>query len=69
MITEIDFKVTGEERKKQNVRYSTKVGYKYVLNILRKEQFAKRNIRDIKVSDVQLWMIKLTNDGRGYIVH
>lgn len=51
---------------KQNVRYSTKVGYKYVLNILRKEQFAKRNIRDIKVSDVQLWMIKLTNDGRGY---
>ena len=30
---------------KQNVRYNTKVGYKYVLNILRKEQFAKRNIR------------------------
>lgn len=51
---------------KQNVRYNTKVGYKYVLNILKKEPFAKRNIREIKVSDVQLWMIKLTNDGRGY---
>ncbi len=39
---------------KQNVRYNTKVGYQFVLNILKKEPFA------------QLWMIKLSKDGKGY---
>ena len=51
---------------KQNVRYNTKVGYNFVLNILKKETFAQKSIRDIKVSDAQLWMIKLSNDGKGY---
>jgi len=53
---------------KQNVRYNTKVGYNFVLNILKKESFAQKNIRDIKGSDAQLWMIKLSNDGRGYSI-
>lgn len=51
---------------KENVRYNTKVGYNFVLNILKEEPFAKRSIKDIKVSDVQLWVKKLSNDGRGY---
>ena len=41
---------------KQNVRYNTKVGYNFVLNILKKETFAQKSIRDIKVSDAQLWI-------------
>lgn len=51
---------------KQNVRYNTKVGYRFVLNLLKKESFSQKCIRDIKVSDAQMWMIKLANDGRGY---
>ena len=51
---------------RQNVRYNTKVGYKFVLNILKDEPFSQRKIKDLKVSDVQLWFIKLSNEGRGY---
>ncbi len=51
---------------KQGVRYNTKINYKFVLNLIRKEPFGKRKIRDIKVSDAQLWILKLHNDGRGY---
>ena len=53
-------------RLKQGTRYNTKVGYKFVLNIIKKEEFGYRQIRDIKVSDAQAWMIKLHDDGRGY---
>ena len=53
-------------RLKQGTRYNTKVGYKFVLNIIKKEDFGYRQIRDIKVSDAQAWMIKLHDDGRGY---
>ena len=51
---------------KQNVRYNTRVGYNFVLNVLKKEAFAQKSIRDIKVSDAQLQMIKLSNAGKGY---
>ena len=51
---------------KQRVRYNTKVGYNFVFNILKKESFAQKRIRDIKVSDAQRWMIKLSEDGKGY---
>ena len=53
-------------RLKQGTRYNTKAGYKFVLNIIKKEDFGYRQIRDIKVSDAQAWMIKLHDDGRGY---
>lgn len=53
-------------RLKQGVRYNTKVGYDFVLNLVRKEDFGKRKIKDIKVSDAQLWFIKLHDDGKGY---
>lgn len=51
---------------KKGVRYNTRVGYNFVLNLIKKEAFGKRSIRDIKVSDAQGWMIKLQEDGRGY---
>lgn len=53
-------------RLKPGTRYNTKVCYKFVLNIIIKEDFGYRQIRDIKVSDAQAWMIKLHDDGRGY---
>ncbi len=51
---------------KQGVRYNTKVGYSFVLNLVKKEDFGYRQIRDIKVSDAQQWMMKLHDEGKGY---
>lgn len=51
---------------KQGVRYNTKVGCNFVLNLIKKEDFGYRQIRDIKVSDVQKWIMKLHSDGKGY---
>ena len=51
---------------KQGVRYNTKVGYNFVLNLIKKEDFGYRQIRDIRVSDAQKWIMKLHEDGKGY---
>ena len=51
---------------KEGVRYNTKVGYNFVLNLIRKEDFGYMTIRDIKPSDAQKWFIKLHHDGRRY---
>jgi integrase len=51
---------------KQGVRYNTKVGYNFVLNLIKKEDFGYKQIRDIKVSDAQKWIMKLHSDGKGY---
>lgn len=51
---------------KQGVRYNTKAGYNFVLNLIKKEDFGYQQIRDIKVSDAQQWIMKLQNDGKGY---
>lgn len=51
---------------KQGVRYNTKVGYGFVTNLLKGEEFGYRPIRDIKVSDAKLWFMKLQQDGKGY---
>ena len=51
---------------KMGVRYNTKVGYSFVMNILKNDEFGTREIRDIHVSDVQLWFIRLQKEGRGY---
>lgn len=50
---------------KQGVRYNTKVGYQFVLNIVKKEAFGSKKIREVKTSDAKLWIMKLYNDGRG----
>ena len=51
---------------KKGVRYNTKVGYQFVLNLVKKEDFGYRKISTIKVSDAKLWFAKLQKDGRGY---
>ena len=51
---------------KTGVRYNTKVGYQFVLNLVSKENFGYLKIRDIKPSDVKQWFIKLYQDGRRY---
>lgn len=51
---------------KNGVRYNTKVGYNFVLNILKKESFGHRKINGVKISDAKTWFIKMTNEGRGY---
>ena len=51
---------------KQGVRYNIKFGYNFVLNLIKKEDFGYRQIRDIKVSDAQKWIMKLHSDGKGY---
>ena len=51
---------------KQGVRYNTKVGYNFVLNLVKKEDFGYRQIGSIKISDAQQWIIKLHQDGKGY---
>ena len=49
---------------KQGVRNATKVGYGFVFNLVKKEDFGNRKIRDIKTSDAKLWLMKLQKDGR-----
>lgn len=51
---------------KQGVRYNTKVGYQFVLDLVKKEEFGYRKISTIKVSDAKQWFMKLQKDGRGY---
>lgn len=51
---------------KQGVRYNTKVGYQFVLNLVKKEDFGYRKISTVKVSDAKQWFMKLHKDGRGY---
>ena len=51
---------------KQGVKYNTQVGYGFVLNILRNEEFGYRRIGTVRVSDAKQWIMKLHADGRGY---
>lgn len=51
---------------KTGVRENTRVGYDFVINILKKEEFGSRRIDKVKLSDARLWLIKLQKDGRGY---
>ncbi len=51
---------------KQGVRYNTRIGYNFVTNLLKKEEFCYRKVKDIRVSDAKAWMIKLHDDGRHY---
>jgi len=52
---------------KVGVRHNTKVGYNFVLNLLKKEDFGYLKISQIKVSDVKSWFAKMQQqDGRSY---
>lgn len=47
---------------KQGVRHATKVGYNFVLNLAKKEDFCYRMINTIRTSDAKLWFMKLQRD-------
>lgn len=51
---------------KQGVRYNTRKVYNFILNLLKKDPFGQRQVRDIRVSDAQLWILKLYSEGRSY---
>ncbi|MCD7724898.1 MAG: site-specific integrase [Clostridiales bacterium] len=51
---------------KKGVRHNTEANYKFVTNIIAKEDFGEMLIDKVKTSDAKLWLIKLQNDGRGY---
>lgn len=52
---------------KIGVRQSTYAGYKTVINLLKKDDFGKKRIDKVKLSDAKAWLIKLQRvDGKGY---
>lgn len=51
---------------KNGVRYNTKVGYQFVLNLVREDPFGVRIVRDIKVSDAKRWFLRLHENGKRY---
>lgn len=51
---------------KTGVKHTTKAGYKTVRNILEKEPFGQRQIKNVKLSDAKLFLIRLQQDGRRY---
>ena len=51
---------------RQGVQQSTKEGYQTTINILKRDKFGKRKIKDVKISDAKMWFVELQNGGRGY---
>ena len=51
---------------KTGVKHNTQANYNFVKNIIAKEDFGKRKIESIKLSDAKIFLIKLQADGRGY---
>lgn len=51
---------------KTGVRHTTRAGYKTVMNILKRESFGNKKIKDIRTSDAKLWLIELQERGRSY---
>lgn len=52
---------------KIGVRHNTAANYKFVVNIIKKEEFGRKRIDKVKLSDAKAWLIKLQKvDGRGY---
>ncbi len=49
---------------KQGVRRTTKESYNFVLKTIEKDTFGCQKIRNVKVSDVKRWFIKLYEDGK-----
>lgn len=51
---------------KTGVKHNTEANYRFVINILKKEDFGTKRIDKVKLSDAKAWLIKLQADGRGY---
>lgn len=51
---------------KRGVRYSTELGYGVIRSVLKKDDFASMIIRNVRMSDAKLWVIKLHDSGYKY---
>ena len=51
---------------KTGVRPTTEAGYKTVINILKKEDFGKKRIDKVRITDAKAWLIQLQKNGRGF---
>ena len=51
---------------KNAVRKNTRVVYQTVRNLMEKEAFGNRKIKDIRVSDAKIFLISLQDSGKGY---
>ena len=51
---------------KTGVKPNTKMNYGFVKNLMEQEEFYGRKIREVKVSDAKLFLIKLQQDGKGH---
>ena len=51
---------------RRNVRYNTTVGYNFVLNVLRKEEFGYQQVSKVRVVDAKRFLLNLYDKGRGY---
>lgn len=51
---------------KVGAKYKTGLSYKYVLYVLKNDDFGKRRIDKIKISDAKAWFIRLQEEGKKY---
>lgn len=51
---------------KTGVKHNTEANYKFVQNVLKKEEFGNKLIDRVRLSDAKLFLIKLQDDGKGY---
>ena len=51
---------------KVGVRDSTKAGYNTVIKFLSKDDFGKKRIDKVTMSDAKLWLVDLQKNGKGY---
>ena len=60
------YRYTDIHGKRQTIYSSDLKELREKEKVIQKEDFGYRQIRDIKVSDAQQWIMKLHNDGKGY---
>ncbi len=51
---------------KTGVRPSTEAGYRTVLSLLSREEFGRRRIDKVRISDAKAWLIQLQKNGKGF---
>ena len=51
---------------KTGVKHNTLANYKFVYNVIAKEEFGGRHVDQVKLSEAKMFLIKLQRDGRGY---
>lgn len=51
---------------KRGIRHNTEANYRFIFNIIKKEEFGTRRIDRVKLSDAKAWIAGLQSEGRGY---